>query len=107
MFRQGRVHERVVAVQKIQHGAVFAHEVGEKAERLLEHRPTEFVVEGGETFAVDGVVLLEAAKIQPVSGKLSREIAKAIVLQHPARLGRKDRGVLKLAGGGAREQLEV
>ena len=51
---------------------VVADHVLDEPDRLLEHRLAQVVVEAGEALAVDGIVLLEAAEVQPVAGELER-----------------------------------
>jgi hypothetical protein len=61
--------------------------------------------EAGEALAVDGVVLLEAAEVEPVAAELDGQAAGTVVLQHAPGLGGEHLGPVQVAGRGVREQL--
>ena len=67
----------------------------------------QLVVERREPLAVDAVVLLEAAEVEPVAGELGRQAADAVVLQHPPGLGGEHLGLVQVAGRGVGQQLVV
>ena len=104
MPREGRVDEGVGGVEEVGEGAVGAQDVVEEADGFLEHGLAQGVVEGGEADAVDGVVFLEAAEVEPVAAELDGESADAVVLDHALRLGGEDFGTMQGAGIGTREQ---
>ena len=101
MLRQNGIGERVVAVQHVEHRAVVANDVADEPDRLLEHRVAQLVAELGKALAIDRVVLVEAAEVEPVASELGGQPARALVLQHPADLGEQHRFVTQLAGGRA------
>ena len=107
MAGEGRVHERVLPFEEFEHRAVVADDVEDEADRLLEHRAAEFVVEGLEAAAIDAVVLLEPAEVEPVAAELGRKAADAVVAEHPPGLGDEDLGALEFACRGAAQQLVV
>jgi hypothetical protein len=107
VLREDRIDEGVLRPDEVEHRAVVRDDVEEEADRLLEHRPAQRAVEAREALAVDGVVLLEAAEIEPVAAELERQSAHAIVLEQAARLGDEHRGNVELAGGGMGEELGV
>ena len=69
---QGRIDERVVAVDQIQHRPVVPERVLHHPHRLFEHRLPQLVVERGKPHPVHGVQLLEPAELEPVAGELGR-----------------------------------
>ncbi len=87
VFRQRAVHERVGPVQQVEDGAIALRHIDKVANGLLEHRLAQFVGEGGEALAIDTVVLLEAAEVEPVAGELGRQAAHPGIAQHAPRLG--------------------
>ena len=104
MPRQHGIHERVVAVQQIEYGAIVANQFADEADRLLKHRLAQIVREGGEAFAVDGVAFLEAAEVEPVAAEFGGEPARAVVFQHPTNL-RAQHGIFpQIASGRTRQQ---
>ena len=60
-----------------------------------------------EPLAVDAVVLLEPAEVEPVAAELGGQAADAVVAQHPPGLGDEHLGAVQVAGGGPGEQLVV
>src|SRR5215207_2462334 len=82
------IYESVVAVQEIEHGPILAHQIDEEADGLFEHGGTQRIVEGGEAFAIDAVVLFETAEIEPMARELHGEVANARTLEHSSRLRR-------------------
>ena len=95
------------ASRKVEDRPVLADHVEEEPDRLLEHRPPQLVVEGREPAAVDAVVLLEPAEVEPVAAELGGQAAGPVVAEHPAGLGGEDLGALQLARGGQGQQLLV
>ena len=57
---------------QIEHRAVALHHVDEITDGLLKHCLAQFVGEGRKASAIDAVVFLETAKIEPVAGELRR-----------------------------------
>src|SRR6266540_3667180 len=84
MLRKRPVHEGVLTVEHVEHRAVALGDVREVAHRLLEHRLPEFVGKRGKTVAIDGVVLLEAAEVEPVAGELGGEAAHLRIAEQSA-----------------------
>ena len=80
MTRKRRIDERVVAVQHVEHGTVMPDHILHESDRLLEHCLAQLVREAGETLAIDGVMLFEAAEVEPVARELERQAASPIVL---------------------------
>ena len=60
-----------------------------------------------EPLAIDAVVLLEPAEVEPVAAELGGQAADAVVAQHPPGLGDEHLGPVQVAGGGAGQQLLV
>ena len=71
-------------------GPVVLDHVQEEPDRLLEHRPPQLVVERREAAAIDAVVLLEPAEVEPVAAELGGQPPHAVVAEHPPGLGRQD-----------------
>ena len=93
MLGQHRVHEGVVAVQQIQNRAVVVDQIGEEADRLLEHRLAQLIVEARESLAVHGIEVFEMAEVQPVAAEFRGEAARTIVFQHAAGLREQHGGL--------------
>lgn len=98
MRRQGAIHERVAAVQHIEHRAIVTDCVLDKPDWLLKHRLAEIAIEAGEALAVDVIVGFEMAKIEPVAAELSCKTAHPLILQHAASLGQQNILLLQIAG---------
>ena len=95
---QGRVDERVFGVEQIVDGTIVFDQVDEKPDGLLEHRPPQLVVEGGEPRSIDAVVLFKAAKVEPVAAKFGRQATDSVVSEHAPSFGQQHWGLMKLAG---------
>ena len=80
-------------------------QVDEEADRLLEHRLAQLVVEAREPLAIDAVVLLEAAEVEPVAAELRGQAADAVVAQHAPGLRDEHLRLVQVAGGGMGQQL--
>ncbi len=104
---KNRVDERVVAVQEIEDRAVPLNDVQHKANRLLEHRVAQVAGEAWEPLAVHGVVFLEPANVEPVAGKLCRQMPDVAVLHHPPCLRGEHVGLVQIAGCRVFHQLLV
>ena len=79
----------------------------DETNRLLEHRFAQLVREAREPLAVDGVVFLEPANVEPVAGKLGRQAPGAPILQHSPGLRGEHLGLVQIAGRGMLHQLFV
>ncbi len=104
---EGGVDECVLAVDELGHRPVALDQIHEEPDRLLEHRPPQLVVERREPAAVDAVVLLEPAEVEPVAAELGGQAAHAVVAEHSPGLGRQHVGLVQVARLGVREQLLV
>ena len=67
----------------------------------------QVVVEARETFAIDGVVFLKTAEVEPVAGELRRQAARTFVFQHPAGLRDQDIRLLQIAARGQPQKFLV
>ena len=65
------------------------------------------LVKLGEPLAIDAVVFLEAAEVQPVAGELRGQAPDAVVAEHAPRLRDQHLRLVQVAGGGVCEQLVV
>ena len=88
---QNRVDEGVVAVKQVEHRAIAADDVDEKANRLFVHGLAQLIREARKSLAIDRVVFLEAAETQPVPGELGGEAANPWVAKHAPGLREQDR----------------
>ena len=61
----------------------------------------------GEPLAIDAVVLLEAAELQPVAGEFRGQAADAVVAEHAPRLRDQHLRLVQVARGGVGQQLVV
>ena len=104
---EGRIDERVVRVEQFVDGTIVLDEVDEETDRLFEHRSPQLVIECREPRAIDAVVLLEAAEVEPVAAELGRQAPDAIIVQQPPRLGHQHPGSAQVTGGGTRQQRRV
>ena len=98
----GRVDERVPAIEELDDGAVVLDEVEEEPDRLLEHRTPQLVVECGEPAAIDAVVLLEPAEVEPVAAELRGQAPHAVAPGASVGPAREDLGLVQVARGGVR-----
>src|SRR4051794_6354389 len=98
MLRQHTIDERVPRIKKIEDRAVALNKIDEEPDRLFEHRLPQFVAERRKSCPIDAVVLLEAAKVEPVSGELDGKCANPLVRQHPPRLDRQNFRLMQIVG---------
>jgi hypothetical protein len=85
--RQPLVDERVIGVQKVEHGAVFADDAVDEQLGFAPERLTQRVVEVGEDVDVR-LKALEIPEIQPLPGEVADEGARSPVSEHAADLDR-------------------
>ena len=107
MFGQNGIHNCVVAIDKIEYRAISLHEVNKETQRLFVHRLSKFVCKAFETPAVDAVVLLEPAKVQPVTAKFRSHTPDALVPQHASCLSKKNLTPVQVSGRGMAQQLVI
>ena len=59
------------AIQKLNTDRSSLDEIDEKTHGFLVHRRPQVIVERRKALAIDGVVFVEAAEVEPISPKLS------------------------------------
>ena len=108
MLGQDRVDERVIGVEEVEHRADPGCTRSTKkrmGSSYIAWRSS--LVKLGEPLAVDAVVLLEAAELQPVAGELRGQAADAVVAEHAPRLRDEHLRLVQVARGGVGQQLVV
>ena len=107
MSGENWIDERVIGIQKREHRTIVLRDVDKESKRLFVHRLSQFVVEFGETLAVDSVVLFEPPHVEPVATEFHGQPANAVVAQHPLGLGCEHFGTGQIARRRMRQQLVI
>ena len=106
MLRQAFIEERVVRLDESAHAAILAqHAVEEELGFLPEGLPQVVVEVPKKIGAWNDRV--DIAQPQPLSGEIRREVERAAIGEHPARLLLELSGLTQLAPNGGVEQLIV
>src|SRR5207253_2682555 len=83
------------------------HEVDKEPNWLFEHRLPQLIAKRRKTAAIDAVVLLEAAEIEPVAAELHGQTSNAIVRQHSPGLCGENLRLMQVAGRGAHQKFGI
>ena len=86
MASQHGIHKGIAGKKQIENRTVIAKHIQQETDRLLKHRRSQAVTEGGKACTVHGADQFEIANLQPVTPELHRQGPAARVLQHPPRL---------------------
>ncbi len=84
VFGQHRVHEGVVAIDKVQDRSIILNGVFDVVDGFLEHGFAQIAVELGEALTIDRVVGFKETEVEPVAGELRGQATYPGILHHAA-----------------------
>ena len=106
MAGQPLIEKGVVRIQQVQHGTVFAEEIGEEELGLAQEGLPQVFIEVGEDVGV-GPCAGEIAEKEPLSGEVVDESVGSGVCHHTADLCLQDCRVVQFALVGEDQQFVV